>query len=120
MKTREEQRFHASLAFATVLLSAQRITGTSFCMAEAMEYADTLLAELDRTAPKPETPIPNADGWIAHRPGDAMPCDGDLQVFIRQKKDSQIEAYGEYRPARDWIWSDDIPESAKIIAWKPA
>lgn len=78
------------------------------------------IAFIADSAPKPETPIPDADGWIPHRPGDAMPCDGDLQVFIKLTKDSQIEAYSEYQPARDWIWSDDIPESSKIIAWKPA
>jgi len=114
--------------------------------ARAVERTDALLAELERTAPKPEmhqdlleTPwtctkcgketrnkhgycdscvgvkTPDSDGWIPHRPGDPMPCDGSLMVTIRTRDFDE-----ETDIAREWDWRTLTTTEAEIIAWKPA
>ena len=82
------------------------------------------IAFIADSAPKPETPSPDADGWIEHRPGDAMPCDGEMMVLVKLRNGSTWDV-----PDRaDW-WADDSEmsdcwrsenSSAAIIAWKPA
>lgn len=81
-----------------------------------VEIADALLSELDRTKPEPETPQPDADGWIPHRPGDPMPCDGEMMVFTMfQDGELSTESYH----AKRLCWTA-INVSFAIIAWKPA
>jgi len=82
------------------------------------------IAFIADSAPKPETPIPDADGWIPHRPGDAMPCDGGMMVLVKLRNGNTWDV-----PDRaDW-WADDSEmsdcwrsenSSSAIIAWKPA
>jgi len=83
------------------------------------------IAFIADSAPKPETPIPDADGWIEHRPGDAMPCDGDMRVFVKLRDESYFDHY----PSRAGFWAHNNPNrdkwraknsKAAIIAWKPA
>ncbi len=106
------------MSFATVMLTTQRLTGTSFCMDEAMHYADALLAELDRTAPKPEAPSPDDDGWIPHRPGDRRPnFDGRVEVRYQNGETDSDEVYGFHWGKHSGGFLN--PEYA-IIAWKPA
>jgi len=65
--------------------------------------------------------VPEADGWIEHRPGDAMPCDGGLRVAVRfgnmQENHDMTAAFWE-DGASCWD-SDRLPEN-EIIAWRPA
>ncbi len=79
------------------------------------EYADALLAELDRTAPKPQ---PDADGWIAHRPGDAMPCD-PLALVRVEFADGSRSMTAHVANSYHWTKRTEHP-SANILAWKPA
>lgn len=68
----------------------------------------------------------DANGWIPHKPGDPMPCDGNMMVDVRF-------AYGgeRYRVlARDYYGKDhECVESdwwlgragdMSIVAWRPA
>ena len=115
----------------------------------AVEFADALLAELDRTAPKPEpatyggwapcptcgkpmvknpppwgfptmapkdNPQPDADGWIPHRPGDPMPCDGNLPILVIVGRDSDPSI--NPMPAKNFDWGEHDPWP--VVAWKPA
>lgn len=68
---------------------------------------------------------PNEDGWIPHRPGDPMPCDGNLEVYFRCK--DEFESRLDF-PARDfaegaggnWWTGENANPGDQIIAWKPA
>ena len=128
MKTREE-RHHDYICAALSGLCANTTSGipSSAIAMSAVSFADAVLVHLDGTgptAPKPETPSPDADGWIEHRPGDAMPCDGGMMVLVKLRNGSTWDV-----PDRaDW-WADDSEmsdcwrsenSSAAIIAWKPA
>lgn len=69
-----------------------------------------------------ESPQPEADGWIAHKPGDPVPCEFDLRIDV--KIASGIIRYGQ--TAEFWRglegdggnWSDCGEFS--IVAWRPA
>ena len=132
MKTREEQRMMlAGMAMQGLLsnpggpIQANGMSGWGLTNCKdddvawySVHIADVLLAELDRTAPKPETPIPDADGWIPHKPGDAMPCDGDLWVHAKYRDGLSVCCFSQ-----DFRWNaakeSEDPE-CEIIAWKPA
>lgn len=142
MKTKEEMRFEAALfalqgtiansnadIFRMARDSAKRhgdkSTQQTFAR-EAVEYADALLAELDRTATKPEMPSPDADGWIAHRPGDPMPCDGLTKVRIK-RRDGKAENichasfFDTDEDGSNWWTGEGMRDpGTQIIAWKPA
>jgi hypothetical protein len=59
---------------------------------------------------------PDAEGWIEHRPGDAMPCDGNVRVDFKFRNGN---GYSN-EEASDWNWSDIGSEGYHIIAWRPA
>lgn len=94
----------------------------------SVEIADYLLADLDATAVsnEPQTPQPDADGWIPHRPGDPMPCGGDMSIVV--KHGDGVTTNPE--KARFWDGSDDDincwtgkgceKPTWAIVAWKPA
>jgi hypothetical protein len=138
----EEKRFHAAVsAMQGLLTHADWISAgwvatadASIDMADALleqldkrkpkPKADALLAELDRTAVAKEslTPQPDADGWIAHKPGDPVPCELDLRIDV--KIDSEIIRYSQ--TAGYWRGDSDLESSwndcgeFSIIAWRPA
>lgn len=138
MKTREEMRFEAAKAAMQGILSNcfdarhpdESSISSTWAAKVAVCQADALLAELDRTAPKPETPSPDADGWIEHRPGDPMPCDGDLKVFVRlmdgmervsSHKAKWWAGHGASESELADYWKATLHGKGNpIIAWKPA
>lgn len=79
-----------------------------------------VIAFVADSAPKPETPIPDDDGWIEHRPGDAMPCDPSLRVYIKMRC-GEIEKHdAEWVQWCDASQSEDLLLEGEVIAWKPA
>lgn len=132
---KEQQRFHAAVAAITQLLIPENFAGVleaaeskkmdvSKAMAEgAVHLADALLAELDRTAVAKEslTPQPDADGWIAHKPGDPMPCHRKDQPYL-QFRDGEVLNLKEIKDTADnYHWGvDENCRCFEIIAWKPA
>jgi hypothetical protein len=134
---KQEQRFHAAKSLLERVYPIARgdITFDEIA-SECVEMADALLAELDRTASKPEpatyggwrpcptcgnpmatvkeslTAQPDADGWIPHRPGDAPPLfSGHVHVRFRDGEEPEAAAV--------WDW-DDNDSPCDIVAWKPA
>ena len=76
------------------------------------------IAFIADSAPKPETPIPNDDGWIEHRPGDRRPnFDGRVEVRYQNGETDSDEVYGFHWGKHSGGFLN--PEYA-IIAWKPA
>ena len=76
------------------------------------------IAFIADSAPKPETPIPDADGWIPHRPGDRRPnFDGRVEVRYQNGETDSDEVYGFHWGKHSGGFLN--PEYA-IIAWKPA
>ena len=69
------------------------------------------------TTIKESLSVPDDDGWIDHKPGDAMPCDGDMNVDV-------MFMYGEASaivlPAKTREWGRDCNLIAQIIKWRPA
>jgi len=87
----------------------------------SIEYADALLSALYPSTEEP-SPVPDADGWIEHRPGDAMPCDPDLKVDVRfiDGVEDNANTAGFWRGATgaSSFWNESGDET--IIAWRPA
>jgi hypothetical protein len=104
----------------------------------SVKYADALIAELERTAStvkesftvqKPDPadfntgdrsgylPDPGNDGWIPHNPGDPMPCEPDLKVFMRFEDGTETNVP---TIAATWRWKNTGSPPWKITAWKPA
>ena len=122
----EEKRFHAAVAAMQSVISTcdqdEAIPGNIAYWSVAM--ADALLAELNATAVVKEslTPQPEADGWIAHNPGDPVPCKLDLRIDI--KIASGIIRCGQ--TAEYWRGVSDLESNwnecgeFSIIAWRPA
>ena len=76
------------------------------------------IAFIADSAPKPETPIPDADGWIPHRPGDRRPnFDDRVEVRYQNGETDSDEVYGFHWGKHSGGFLN--PEYA-IIAWKPA
>ena len=69
-----------------------------------------LLADL---APQP---APDAAGWRTHRPGDPMPCAGDLRVDVMLGG----RTLGLCEEADIWCWSDSPISTAQVTKWRPA
>jgi hypothetical protein len=67
---------------------------------------------------KNEAPQPDAGGWIAHKPGDPMPCDGELLVDV--KIQNGLKPKGKMASCFSW---GDIDEhgigGVNITAWRP-
>ena len=122
MKTREE-RHHDYICAALSGLCANTTSGipSSAIAMSAVSFADAVLVHLDGTgptAPKPETPTPDADGWIPHRPGDRRPnFDGRVEVRYQNGETDSDEVYGFHWGKHSGGFLN--PEYA-IIAWKPA
>lgn len=117
--THEEKRFQAAVAAMQGFAAAfDRIYDAPVKITSmAVEYADALLAELDRTAAVKDslTVQPDEHGWISHKPGDPYPCSKNHFVCVRFR-DGDICG-----PAQPFAlrWSD-LGTDGDIIAWKPA
>lgn len=84
--------------------------------AEALRQADALLSALYPSTEE-STPVPDADGWIEHRPGDAMPCDPYQFVEVTFRDGGKIGS----TKAISWQWgAKPDAQWAEIIAWRPA
>jgi hypothetical protein len=59
-------------------------------------------------------------GWIPHRPGDAMPCEGRCQVLLKGEiDDAQFRHQpGEVVYGTAWCWGADHSDN-NIIGWRP-
>lgn len=66
-------------------------------------YAE-MISELNEIQPTPEA---DADGWIPHKPGDPMPCDGALLVLAKGPQ-TISQAHARFI---DW---------KTVLAWRPA
>ncbi len=55
--------------------------------------------------------------WIAHKPGDPMPCGGETLVNVRFWGGLQYSFPCE---AYKYSWGDEQSQDSKIIAWRPA
>jgi hypothetical protein len=109
-----------SSAYATVeLAKLDGIPPAQYMASRAIEYADALIAELDRTnsTVKESLTTPDDDGWIEHTPGDAMPCGGNERVEV-------MFMFGEVSimdlPAKARDWGSECNLISKIIKWRPA
>jgi hypothetical protein len=60
-------------------------------------------------------------GWIPHRPGDAMPCEGRCEVLLKGEiDDAQFRCKpGEVRYGTAWCWDSDHSDN-NTIGWRPA
>lgn len=103
---------------------------------DATNYADALIAHLKRTqttedssavedhigeankmVPVPcEIPLHYPDGWIPHKPGNPMPCEGGSRNRIRLR--NGVVTTTIYPEDLEW---GEIPyhTDEEIIAWKP-
>ena len=137
MMNTEEKRFHAAVAAMHAMLTDDgwlgSITETAKQFGDHTEvhiartsvgFADALITELDRTAAVKDsfTPQPAAAGWIAHNPGDPMPCSLDLKIDV--KIANGIIRYNQ--AAGFWRGSSDLESNwgdcgeFSIVAWRPA
>jgi hypothetical protein len=59
-------------------------------------------------------------GWIPHRPGDAMPCEGRCEVLLKgELDDAQFRLKpGEVRYGTAWCWDADHSDN-NAIGWRP-
>jgi hypothetical protein len=102
-------RYLAGLCEADGTIPAERIASHS------VEYADALLSALYASTEE-SSPVPDADGWIDHRPGDAMPClEGDM-IHVKLRSGSESVSRARYF---DFGLIEDAKDD-EIIAWRPA
>ena len=123
MKTKQEQRMMlAGMAMQGHCTNpAEEIrTASSSQIAEwSIEYADALLAELDRTATAGESSLvqPDAEDWIPHNPGGPMPCRKSMLVDIQFPNG---EIHRRVDPL-DYDWgSHPLEPEFNIVKWRPA
>lgn len=127
----EEKRFHAAVAaMRTIALAYYTNKDAASAIREqsdsigigpdegiirfAIERADMLLAELDRTKWERKA---DADGWIPHRAGDPMPCPGNHKILVKTEDFYESE---DWSYAFTFDWRDSSEPGQNIIAWKPA
>jgi len=77
----------------------------------ATHFADIRLHKVPKTEPTPKTFTAHGIEWTTHKPGDAMPCDGDKIVHLI--RGDEILDGGVI--GRNWFWNDD-----KITGWRYA
>jgi hypothetical protein len=119
--TKQDQRFHAAVAAMQGILSGKvapqdRATADfngDGLASYAVEYADALLAELEKTAPKDE-PQPDAGGWHRHIPGDPMPDIKAERIDI-MTRDGAINSGNPKYFDFGISFGDDSDE---IVAWR--
>jgi len=136
MKTEMTRRDYFAIEFAKGEFADQISVAEIIRLSVAR--ADALIAELERTAStvkesltvqKPDPadfntgdrsgylPDPGNDGWIPHNPGDPMPCEPDLKVFMRFEDGTETNVP---TIAATWRWKNTGSPPWKITAWKPA
>jgi hypothetical protein len=62
------------------------------------------IAFIANSAPKPETPIPDADGWIPHDPKGGIPSNAEMVKF---KDGVECHASGFRHDVRAWRWESN-------------
>jgi hypothetical protein len=124
MKT-EKMRFEAATAMMQALVSNPEWDTCNWetIAGAAVDAADCLLEALAKYPPAEKSLPTDTDGWIAHRPGDPMPCDHDLMVcvrFIDGEEDEGDHDAGFWKGVDGSVsfWDENGFET--IIAWKPA
>jgi hypothetical protein len=121
--TNEKMRFEAAKAAMQGLLTNPYWDGCDFgkITKAAVNAADCLLQAFYPSTEESST-VADSEGWIAHKPGDPMPCDEDLMVWVRFADGIQ----DKYNHAGFWKGVDgsvsfwDECGDATIIAWKPS
>ena len=64
--------------------------------------------------------VPDADGWIEHRPGDAMPCDASMEVRVKYRDGvTGLDDAGNLQKSPNF-WGNECSPDCRIIAWRPA
>jgi hypothetical protein len=58
--------------------------------------------------------------WIPHTPGDPMPCDGGMEVFVNLRGENELLEKFEKAPANQYVWAALNGADWEIVAWKPA
>jgi hypothetical protein len=58
-----------------------------------------------------------SDGWIAHKPGDPMPCDADALVRVRLEDGTVCGSDHADSRGASWDWT---AKAWKIVAWRRA
>ena len=53
--------------------------------------------------------------WITHKPGDPMPCDGEMLVEVWLQNDAKGTDQ-----AKGWQWNGGKIRNWDVIAWRPA
>ena len=60
-------------------------------------------------------------GWIAHNPGEPMPCDANLTVEVRcQDGYETSDVAAKFTTGSNWWTGQDTDPQDQIIAWRPA
>jgi hypothetical protein len=72
------------------------------------------------TTIKESLSVPDDDGWIDHKPGDAMPCDGETSIeFVCRDGYCTTLLAKECDEKPSW-WGIDCSGGDSIIKWRPA
>jgi hypothetical protein len=68
--------------------------------------------------PVPDLPVANplTDGWIAHTPGDPMPCGPETMVYVML---SIRNSFIYLNNARFFPWRESVLWPSAVVAWKP-
>ena len=56
--------------------------------------------------------------WIPHKPGDPMPCDGEMLVEIKVRNGTEFVREDRDK-AKTWLWTNR-GLAIDVIAWRPA
>jgi hypothetical protein len=114
---KEEMRFKAAaMAMQGLCSNASPGIPVSQYAESAVSFADALLSALYPTG-KESLPVPDADGWIEHRPGDAMPCKKHQVVDFVRRDGETFEVFA----AGNLDWNVMFPDKEhEIIAWRPS
>jgi hypothetical protein len=112
---------HPTLLSATK--EAERLScqhpGETFEILQCLGFTRTATAQtfwMDGVTP-PTSGGTDEDGWIEHKPGDPMPCDGKAIIDTKHPSGGEVinqEAKFWQRGFSDW-WKD-----GEITAWRPS
>lgn len=54
--------------------------------------------------------------WIAHKPGDPMPCDQYASIYYKHRRGTELGPCLAYQV----VWDTSAHEHAQTVAWRPA
>ncbi len=79
---------------------------------DAISIADAMLLERrKRMAPEKVE-----REWIAHKPGDPMPCDQYAKIEYKHRRGTELGPCLAYQV----VWDTSAHEHAQTVAWRPA